>query len=133
MEEEEEKEALARFCRLMISRLRHKRQQEQQQPDEATGEKTTAVGRGRGRGRVRTEAEGDTDRKLRPAHSTRQGGLKPSTDLLCRGLEVQAVPLQLISTLRLRRLREEMERVRSRTCVTHFYHMSVINVRKKTH
>lgn len=131
MEEEEEKEALARFCRLMISRLRHKRQQEQQQPDEATGEKTTAVGRGRGR--VRTEAEGDTDRKLRPAHSTRQGGLKPSTDLLCRGLEVQAVPLQLISTLRLRRLREEMERVRSRTCVTHFYHMSVINVRKKTH
>ncbi|KAG7517704.1 hypothetical protein JOB18_014511 [Solea senegalensis] len=96
--EDREEEALGRCCRVMVSRVRHKQQQQQQlQNSEVSRNNKEAGGR-------RQRSEGGDDRVCNLPER------QPSLGLKCQGPQVQTVPLQLISTLRLKTLKEEMRR-----------------------
>lgn len=88
---EEDEEARANHCREMISLVRSKQQ------SSVESRRLTHKGAG---GRQRSER----DRRERDQNSP---GLK------CQGPEVQPVPPQLISVLRLKTFKEEMRRVRT--------------------
>lgn len=109
---EEEEEAMGKFCSTMIVRVRNK----QLQADSSdVGKRRRRQHKGGG-GRERTQPErraefGDQRDRSLPLH----GGTQRVT---CPGPEVQPAPLQLVSTLRLQALNEDVRRVRKRAGLT---------------
>ncbi|XP_026213062.1 uncharacterized protein C8orf48-like [Anabas testudineus] len=101
---EEEEEAMGKFCSTMIVRVRNK----QLQADSSdVGKRRRRQHKGGG-GRERTQPErraefGDQRDRSLPLH----GGTQRVT---CPGPEVQPAPLQLVSTLRLQTLKEDVRR-----------------------
>lgn len=63
---------------------------------------------------------------LRDCTQRERGQTSPS--LTCQGLQVQPVPLQLISMLKLKTVQEQMRRVRRQSYVTHIYHVANTDV-----
>lgn len=115
-EEEEEEDALGKYCSTMIARVRNKQLQ--------TGSSDVGKRRRRkhkgGRGKERSEPgvvtrgelsiQGESG-LLQQENTARQRG-QTSLGVTCQGPEVQDVPLQLISMLRRKTLIEDMRRVR---------------------
>lgn len=99
----EEEETQIKFCRTMICLLRSKQQQHLESTEEER--------RRRHGGRERSECE-DRDQF---AEQT-----SPSV-IIHQSPQVQPVPTQLISTLRLKSLEEKMRRVRKHTWLIHFF------------
>lgn len=127
-----EEEALRNHCRRMICRVREK--QRQLRSSEPDGRKHRAA-----RGRERTGSEGrvvagdvlrdhgESGLPL-PDRAAREGD-RPSLSLMCQGPEVQPVPPQLISMLRLKTFKEKMRRVRRHSCVLFFFFFAFFSTR----
>ncbi|XP_018530970.1 uncharacterized protein LOC108882768 [Lates calcarifer] len=113
----EEEEAMRSYCREMIFRVRNK-QQHLQPPREE--ERRGHKHRGRQGGRERTEtrrkvvAEDEwrnyRERNVPLPDCTERERQQPSLNLRCQGPDVQPVPPQVISMLRLKTFKEEMRR-----------------------
>lgn len=110
--EAEEEEALRNHCRKMISRVRNKEQQHLQSSE---GERRTRTRRRRRTDRETQVVAGDEFGDHRECNlplpdCTPQETDQTSPNLMCQGPEVQTVPPQLISMLRLKTFKEEMRR-----------------------
>lgn len=123
------------YCREMIFRVRNK-QQHLQPPREE--ERRGHKHRGRQGGRERTEtrrkvvAEDEwrnyRERNVPLPDCTERERQQPSLNLRCQGPDVQPVPPQVISMLRLKTFKEEMRRVWKLFCVIQFFHEAAITV-----
>nr|XP_019968604.1 PREDICTED: uncharacterized protein LOC109647160 isoform X2 [Paralichthys olivaceus] len=113
----EEEEALTSYCRKMIRRVRLK-QQQLLSPGEEEDSRRDGHGGGhqrRGSGRQVVAAGGEmadsTESNLPLLDCAKRHRQQPSLGLMCQGPEVQSVPLQLISMLRLQTFKEDAAEV----------------------
>ncbi|XP_023251762.1 uncharacterized protein LOC111646487 [Seriola lalandi dorsalis] len=112
-----EEDALRSYCRTMISRVQIKQQHPYPSAEEEKERNNKHKG-GRGRERYETGRQVIAGGELRDYREsnlplpdcTKRDRHQSSPGLMCQGPEVQPVPIQLISMLRLKTIKEQMRR-----------------------
>ncbi|XP_039975049.1 uncharacterized protein LOC120784949 [Xiphias gladius] len=109
----EEEDALRSYCRKMIDRVRNKQQHFQSSGEEERTDRHKGCRGGAKPGKqlvAGDELIDYTECNLPLLDCAKRGRHQPSLSLICQGPEVEAVPLQLISMLRLKTFKEELRR-----------------------